>query len=116
LCKADNPEYGIAPKAKRQIDFELRCLWPGGSTLASPLVTATTGLPMTSAAALRALCGKPGAAKKALAALDADNVHARGAAAAEALGDGVPLDDDGTKALPFDDDAQVRPGVSAGVS
>lgn len=49
---------------------------------------------MTSAAALRALCGKSGAAKKALLELDATNVHGHAAAAAEALGDGVPLEGD----------------------
>lgn len=49
---------------------------------------------MTSAAALRVLCGKPGAAKQALLELDATNVHGGAAAAATALGDGVPGDDE----------------------
>ena len=44
---------------------------------------------MTSATALRAMCGKPGVAKKLLKEVDGANVHAAGAAAAEALGDGA---------------------------
>lgn len=53
------------------------------------MLTSAQGLPMTSATALRAMCGKPGVAKKLLKELDGTNVHAAGAAAAEALGDSI---------------------------
>ena len=90
---APNPNYGVQPKARKHLKFPLQCLFgPKGTKLKAKditLVTAVAGLPMTSASALRALCGKPGAAKKALGELDAENVHARSAAAAMALGDGV---------------------------
>jgi len=68
------------------------------------MVTAAQGLPMTSAAALRTLCGKPGAAKKLLKEIDTSNVHASGAEAAEVLGDvGSSMND-----------ADGGPGASSG--
>ena len=71
------------------------------------MTTAATGLPMTSATALRVLCGKPGAAKKALQQVDADNMHALHAETAEALGDGVPDDEAGDESGDEADDEEV---------
>ena len=107
VFKADNPDYKVVPKAKKQLDFELKCLWEEGSPLSSVMTTAATGLPMTSATALRVLCGKPGAAKKALQQVDADNMHALHAETAEALGDGVPDDEAGDESGDEADDEEV---------
>lgn len=86
----DNPKYG-EPGERRQMPFKLTCVFGSQGTAIAhdcvTMVTAAQGLPMTSAAALRALCGKPGAAKKLLKELDTSNVHAAGAEAAEALAD-----------------------------
>jgi hypothetical protein len=80
-------------KQKRSIDFNLTCVFGRGGTRIDTsqitMLTAAQGLPMTSAAALRTLCGKPGAAKKALKAIDSSNVHAARAEAAELLGDAL---------------------------
>ena len=90
---APNPDYGKVQGAKRNITFPVQCVFgPRGTKIKASdvgMVTAVAGLPMTSAAALRALCGKQAAAKKALLEIDATNVHAQRAAVAEALGDGV---------------------------
>jgi hypothetical protein len=90
---AQNPAFGVDPAAKKKITFPLQCLFGSRGTRIHPqdisLVTAVAGLPMTSATALRVLCGKEAAAKKALGALDSKNIHARRAHVAEALGDGV---------------------------
>lgn len=90
LFTVENPKYG-EPGERKQMPFKLTCVFgTQGTAIAREsvtMVTAAQGLPMTSAAALRVLCGKPGAAKKLLKELDTSNVHAAGAEAAEALGD-----------------------------
>jgi hypothetical protein len=89
---AENPKYG-EPGEKKQLTFQLTCVFGEGGTKIKKdcitMLTSTQGLPMTSAAALRAMCGKPGVAKNLLKEMDEANVHAAGAAAAEALGDTV---------------------------
>jgi hypothetical protein len=98
MFKADNPDYGTAEaetgvRQRRHIEFNLTCVFGREGTRLDrsqiTMLTTAQGLPMTSAAALRALCGKPGAAKKALKDIDSSNVHASRAEHAEALGDGV---------------------------
>jgi hypothetical protein len=116
---APNPAYGGDPKAKKTLKFPLQCLFgPRGTRIAASdvsLVTAVAGLPKTSATALRALCGKPGAAKKALGALDAENMHARGADVAEALGDGVKGDETESESGSSEEDV-AGGGGAAGAS
>lgn len=107
LFHAENPHYGTlradGSKHRRAIDFKLTCIFGRAGTRIKhesvSLVTAKQGLPMTSAAALRVLCGAPGAAKKVLGALDARNEHAMHADAAAALGD-----DGGAAVLPESED------------
>lgn len=59
MFKADNPDYKIVPKAKKQVPFELTCLWgPTGTRIASrdiTLCTATTGATRLHARALAPL-------------------------------------------------------------
>lgn len=95
----ENPRYGEEGQ-KKQLSFQLTCVFGSEGTKIKTewitMLTTAQGLPKTSATALRAMCGKPGVAKKLLKELDGTNVHAAGAAAAEALGDGVieqPLSD-----------------------
>lgn len=88
----ENPKYGEEGQRK-QLSFQLTCVFgTEGSKIKRDcitMLTAAQGLPMTSATALRAMCGKPGVAKKLLKEVDGTNVHAAGAAAAEALGDSI---------------------------
>lgn len=89
---AENPKYGEEGERK-QLSFQLTCVFGAqGTKIRNDCITMLTsaqGLPMTSSAALRAMCGKPGVAKKLLKEVDGANVHAASAAAAEALGDSI---------------------------
>lgn len=118
-----NPAYGVEAKARKHLKFPLTCLFGAkGTKLAASSVTnvtAITGLPMTSASALRALCGKPGAAKKALKELDAANEQAQGADVVEALGDAVvedsaPEEGDGSSAVATGAEAVADVNASGG--
>lgn len=68
---APNEKYGKEPNEKRIISFPLQCVFGPEGVKYGPItaVTKVSGLPQTSAASLKVLCGKKGAAKEALASL-----------------------------------------------
>jgi hypothetical protein len=92
---APNRAYGIEKGAKRNITFPLHCVFGPGGTKIIPkdikLITTITGLPQASATALRALCGKEGAARSALEALNAEEKEAAGEAQAGVNGENYLL-------------------------
>jgi hypothetical protein len=83
--KAENPEYdpdsNARPKPRRWVDFELHGIWGAGQPgRLQPEVTTKKGSAAVSTAVLWSLVGKPGAAAKALAELDAAEAAAAAAA------------------------------------
>jgi hypothetical protein len=79
--KAENPEYDpdVRPRPRRWIDYEIHGLWGAGKPgRLQPDVQTKKGLAAVSTAVLWSLVGKPGAAAKALAELDAAEAAAAG--------------------------------------
>jgi hypothetical protein len=79
--KAENPEYDpdLRPRPRRWIDYEIHGIWGAGQPgRLQPEVQTKKGLAAVSTAVLWSLVGKPGAAAKALAELDAAEAAAAG--------------------------------------
>lgn len=79
--KAENPQYDpdVRPRFRRWIDYEIHGIWGAGQPgRLQPEVQTKKGLAAVSTAVLWSLVGKPGAAAKALAELDAAEAAAAG--------------------------------------